>query len=149
MRKVLGSVVLCLVVLFLSSCTISNKETKLTTSKVLEPQPVLKFNDIPIPSGFKAMPLDSYSFENAGLRVAVLKYRGKANADQVVSFYKEQMPIYGWNFLNVVEYGERLLNFERETETCIIRLTPKGNDTEIFISVGPKAQMKKPGKPVK
>ncbi len=150
MKKVLALAFLCSCALMLCSCTTTtSKDTKLTTPKALEPQAILKFNDIPIPSGFKAVPLDSYSFENAGMRVAVLKYKGKANPDQVVSFYKEQMPMYGWNLLNIVEYGERLLNFERESETCIIRLVPKGQGTEIVISVGPKAQLKKPSKPVK
>lgn len=150
MKKFLIFVLLCLCAFILTSCTTtSGKNAKLTTSKALEPQAILKFNDIPVPSGFKPVPLDSYSFENSGIRVAVLKYKGKAEADQIVNFYKEQMPMYNWNLLNVVEYGERLLNFERESETCIIRLVPKGQDVEIVISVGPKAQMKKPNKPVK
>jgi hypothetical protein len=85
------------------------------------------------------------------MRVGLLKYEGKASPDQVVNFYKEQMAMYNWNLLNVVEYGQRLLNFDRETETCIISLTPRGNNSVITITLGPKTQQvpKKAQKPIK
>ncbi len=107
---------------------------------MLEPSGLLKFSDIPIPSGFKSLSLDSYSFESAGIRVGLLKYQGKASPDQVVNFYKEQMTMYNWNLLNVVEYGEKILNFDRESESCIISISGKGNNVIITISLGPKSQ---------
>ena len=117
---------------------------------MLEPQAMLKFADLPVPQGFKLLPEESYSFESGGIRVGVLKYQGKASVDQVVNFYKEQMPMYNWNILNIVEYGERMINLDRENETCIIDLMPKGSSVIITMSLGPKAQAsKKPDKPVK
>ncbi len=126
---------------FLGCATTFNDKSGLPKNEaMLEPSGILKFSDIPIPSGFKSLPLDSYSFESAGVRVGLLKYQGKANSDQVVNFYKEQMVMYNWNLLNVVEYGEKLLNFERESESCIITLSGKGNNVIITISLGPKSQ---------
>ena len=118
---------------------------------LLEPQANLKVSDVPVPSGFKLMTQESYSFEAAGVRVSLLKYQGRANIDQVVSFYREQMAMYNWNLLNVVEYGQRLLNFDREAETCIVSLAPKGSSSVmITISIGPKAkQVKSSSKPIK
>jgi len=52
--------------------------------------------------------------------VGVLKYQGKTNPDQVVNFYKEQMAMYNWNLVNIVEYGQRLMNFERENEPVLL-----------------------------
>ena len=69
-----------------------------------------------------------------------MRYQGKASPDTVVNFYKEQMAMYNWNLLNVIEYGERLLNFDRENETCVVNLSGKGNSVTITISLGPKAQ---------
>jgi len=109
----------------------------------LESQKILKFSDLPIPVGLKPLPQISYSFENAGIRVAVLKYQGKANVDQVINFFKEQMPMYNWNLINIIEYGQRLLNFERENETCIITVQVAGlwnEDALVTISLGPKSQ---------
>lgn len=109
----------------------------------LKPQSILKFSDLPIPAGLKPLPQRSYAFENTGVRVAVLKYQGRANIDQVINFYKEQMPNYNWNLVNITEYGQRLLNFERENETCIITMQVAGfwnEDTLVTISLGPKSQ---------
>lgn len=108
--------------------------------KPLQPQPMFRFSDLPIPAGFKVLPEQSYSFEAAGMRVGILKYKGSAHPAQVVAFYKENMPNHNWELLNAVEYGERLLNFSREKETCIVTITPKGSGSLITISFGPKGQ---------
>lgn len=140
-------------IFFIFGCAgLSKKDGGLSkNSSFLEPSNIFKFSDVPIPIGFKPLPQSSYSFESSGVRVGVLKYQGKANADQVVNFYKEQMPMYNWALLNVIEYGERMINFERENESCIITLEPKGSTVIITVSLGPKSQVlpKKPKQPVK
>lgn len=141
------------VLVILSGCAgPAKKETDISKSQgLLEPSAMLKFSDIPVPVGFNFLPQNSYLFESAGIRVGVLKYQGKANPDQVINFYREQMPMYNWTLLNITEFGERLMNFERERETCIISLLPKGNNISIIVSLGPKAQIqpKKSREPVK
>jgi hypothetical protein len=138
-------------VILISGCaTLFKKDAQTGIPALLEPSMMLKFADVPYPTGFKPLSKDSYTFESQGVRVAVLRYRGKAGADQVVNFYKEQMPMYNWALLNSVEYGERLLNFDRENETCIVSLLPKGSSVTITISIGPKPQIsKRSDKPVK
>jgi len=141
-------------VFILAGCveTVKKEAPKSTsTAGLIEPQSTSKFGDLPIPSGFKLVPVDSYSFENSGIRVGLLKYLGKGDPDQLVNFYKEQMSMYNWRLLNIVEFGERMLNFDREQETCIITLQPKGGkNIQIVIALGPKAQSaKKEGKFVK
>lgn len=129
---------------------VPTKDAPLSNPAMLEPSTMLKFADIPFPTGFKLLSQGSYVFESAGVRVGLLKYQGKANVEQVVNFYKEQMLMYNWNLLNTVEYGERLMNFDREQESCIIGILAKGNNIIITISVGPKSQIsQKVEKPVK
>ncbi len=142
--------------LFLVCAVLGAGITGCATSNLnrLEPQTMLKFSDLPIPAGLKPLPHISYSFENAGVRVAVLKYQGRANIDQVINFYKEQMPMYNWNLINIIEYGQRLLNFERENETCIITVEVAGfwnEEALVTLSVGPKSQglSKKAKEPIK
>lgn len=146
-------VLLVLSTFIISGCALMNKKEISTSPGLLEPQSIVKFSDLPVPAGFKLLAQDSYSFESSGVRVAVLKYRGKAKAEQVISFYKEQMPMYNWNLLNIVEYGERMLNFDNDSETCVIRLTPRGNSVTATVSLGPKPQLpkrpEKGAKPVK
>ena len=111
-----------------------------TSNSRIEPQAILKFTDVPVPVGLKSLPKASYSFESSGVRVGVLRYQGKNNPEQLVNFYKEQMSMYNWNLVNIVEYGQRLMNFERENESCIINLEPKGSSIILTISLGPKSQ---------
>ena len=54
--------------------------------KVLEPQPGDKFTDIPVPSGLKIAAKKSYDFYNGSTRIALLKYTGRKNANDLVSF---------------------------------------------------------------
>lgn len=134
----------CLFISVLTGCTtVSSGKSSLMSepASLLEPQTISKFADVPVPVGFKFLPQDSYAFESADVRVGVLKYQGKADVERVVNFYKEQMAMYNWNLLNVTEYGQRLLNFDRENETCIISLLPKGSSITIIVSMGPKAQI--------
>lgn len=136
---------------FLIGCSTFSDNAKSVDSGMLEPQTSLKFSDVPVPVGLKPLPQASYSFESSGVRVGVLKYQGKADADRIIIFYKEQMSMYNWHLVNIVEYGQRLINFERENETCIITLEPKGNNIILTISLGPKSQTlaKKAKLPVK
>jgi len=127
-------------------------EPKTDTSIPLEPNGVLRFADIPVPSGFKLLAQDSYSFENAGLRVGMLRYQGRSSMEQVANFYKSAMATHNWGLLNSIEYGQQMFNFERENESCIITLTPKGSAILINISLGPistKSAAKKTDKPLK
>jgi len=147
------SAAFCLLATILAGCASlsGNSDAKSANPGMLEPQAILKFSDIPVPVGLKNLPSQSYSFESSGVRVGVLKYQGKNSPDQVVSFYKEQMAMYNWNLVNIVEYGQRLLNFERENESCIITIEPKGSSIILIISLGPKSQIaaKKSKSPVK
>jgi hypothetical protein len=122
---------------FIAGCTTFRASNP---DKVLEPSSVLRFSDIPIPAGFAPMKQQSYSFENAGVRVGLLKYKGRGTLDQVQNFYKEQMPLSKWNLLNISEFGQRILNFERENETCIISIKSElMTGTVISLSLGPKS----------
>lgn len=137
---------------FMGCAGLSQKESSASKSSgLLEPSTTQKFTDIPVPAGFKLLPQDSYAFESSGVRVGVLRYQGRGEADSVINFYREQMPIYNWTLLNIIEYGDRLMNFDRENETCIISLLPKGSSVTLAISFGPKpaSSPKKPEKPVK
>lgn len=120
--------------------------TRGSDTQLVEPQNIFKFNDVPVPAGFKLIPKDSYSFESSGVRVAVLRYRGKGDRELINSFFKEQMAIYKWNLLNMVEYGDTIMNFDKENETCIITLSPKGGTIFASISLGPKSPKSAPKK---
>lgn len=149
-RITLAVLAVCFLAISLAGCTtVGNKNQ--SDNQYLEPKIATRFYDVPVPAGFKLLPKESYSFEADGIRAGVLKYKGRANADMVVNFYKDQMVMNGWDFLNIVEFGQRQLNFDRDTETCVINISSSGRSSTVTISIGPKSRKapRRVDKPVK
>ena len=136
------SLILIVFVLGLSGCVSVQKEPIGVQS--LEPSAALRFSDVPVPAGFKILPKESFVLESGGVRAGILKYTGKADAQSVVLFYRNQMPIYNWALLNVLEYGDHMLNFERENESCVITIKPAGGRAKLVVSLAPKSPLPAP-----
>jgi len=136
-----NSLIIISVLLLSAGCATSGTVTDndIKATKALDVSTALKFVDIPVPSGFKMITAQSFTFENDVLRVGILKYKGRSSGDQVVNFFKNQMPLYNWRFTNMLEYGRRILNFEREDQNCIIVIEPQGMSTFVTITVAPKS----------
>ena len=100
----------------------------------------LRFSDLPVPAGFKLIKDKSFVFQTEQTRVALLKYSGRAKLEDLVEFYREQMLLYNWQLLNVVEYGRSVLNFERAEQSCIVTMEATGMKQIITISVAPKSK---------
>ena len=131
------------ILILLSGCTTMSSGTYgkgSVAEKPLEVSSVLRFNDIPAPYGFKILDHESFAFQNDATRVALLKYVGGTVADRVVLFYKEQMPLYNWNPINIIEYERRVMNFENDSESCIITIEAKGRSSIVTIAISPKSQ---------
>ena len=142
MRKVM-SVFLILSVL-LSGCAtmkgmFKGRSSTAGVSKPPEVSAILKFDDIPVPDGFKFIANQSFAFQTQDLRVGLLKYEGKADPDAIVQFYKEQMPLYNWKVVNLIEYGKRLLNFEKNGQSAVVTIEPRGTKVIITIAVSPRS----------
>ena len=96
-----------------------------------------RFEDLPVPSGFKFLPLNSFISESGKLRVGVLEYYGKSFPYRIVKFYKENMPNYGWRILNIIESKETFLSFEKDSEICIVKFEYTGGKSHLIISISP------------
>lgn len=55
-------------------------------------------------------------------------------------FYKEQMPLYNWQLINLIEYGKKQLNYEKVAQSCIITIDGNKTKSILVISVGPKSE---------
>ena len=131
---------LCIVLSFgICGCVSLSRGSASMEKPPLEVAAMLKFANIPVPAGFNFLTNDSFAFQNDAFRVALLKYTGKGNIEEVVSFYKEQMPLYRWNSVDIVEYGQKTLNFQRPDEACTITIDSKGSKSTITISLAPRS----------
>ncbi len=101
---------------------------------------ILRFDDVPVPAGFKVLEEESFAFQNDVTRVALLKYAGGKSADLVVMFFKEQMPMYNWSPINIIEYDRRILNYEKKSESCIITIESQGRKSVITVAISPKSR---------
>jgi len=153
LKKSYSSFVMSTVCLMLLSACASTPSRGSDPTQVpsLEPAAMLKMQDVPVPAGFVFVPEESYAFQSTNFRAGLLRYKGKGGGDQVIVFFKEQMPMYGWNLVNIVEYERRLLSFEKDQETCIIIVEGKDNRSVITVSIAPKSQAspRKTDKPIK
>lgn len=134
-----------LAMVLLSGCATTRYESnpygKDSSSVVsLEVASMLRFDDVPAPYGFKILESESFAFQNDVTRVALLKYTGGKTADQVVMFYKDQMPMYNWSPINIIEYERRILNYEKNNESCIVTIESRGRKSIITISISPKSR---------
>lgn len=111
--------------------------------KSLAVAPTLRFDDVPVPSGFIPISNESFIFQSESLRAGVLKYSGKSSPEAVMLFYKEQMPLYNWQLINLIEYGKKQLNYEKTGQSCIITIEGSKSKATLIISVGPKSEKAK------
>lgn len=137
-RILIFSFACSLAFIFLGCVSAKKKDVMLAGPKVLEPQPGAKLTDVPVPTGMKLLAKQSYDFENGSTRIALLKYSGKSNTNDIVSFYKEQMAMNGWTLVNLIEYDQRLMNFEKAGENCIINIQPTWHSVLVTVALGPK-----------
>lgn len=149
--RLLGYTIVMLIAMAMAGCATTRERSGDIgeAPKALDVAMALKFEDIPVPTGFRVMTNESFTFQNDILRVGILKYSGRANVEQVVNFYKDQMPLYNWRFLNILEYGRRIMNFDREDQTCIVVIEATSFNVFVTITVAPRASRASTYKPVK
>ncbi len=120
--------------LLLGGClSLSSRELQL---KDLQPQ-VFRFEDIPVPKGFKFFIKDSVITEAGKIRAGTLIFKGKALPSEVTKFYKDNMPQYNWQLLNIIEGKQSLMNFKKKDEICTIRFEWQRTSGLLSISISP------------
>ena len=127
-----------LLIVFLGCASAGPNTRSDGATKELGVASILKFEDVPIPAGFRIVTDQSFSFQNELTRVGILRYAGRANAQRVIQFYKDQMPLYNWQFVNMIEYDRSLLNFEKADQTCTVTVEVGITKTALAIAVAPK-----------
>ncbi|MGA1203441.1 MAG: hypothetical protein ACYTGJ_09250 [Planctomycetota bacterium] len=91
-------------------------------------------DDIPVPRQFTYDEQASWAyleFQNARMpmRSLELVYWGERPVNELVEWYREQMPIHGWSLESEEQVGERRLVFSKDTESAeiLLKRTPDEN----------------------
>lgn len=129
-----------------SGCATPSRRESPSGSEIEKNLPVastLRFNDVPVPAGFVSLPTESFIYQTENVRAGLLRYEGASSAEAVMLFYKEQMPVYNWQSINIIEFDKKQLSFEKPGQSCIVIIDGLKGKTIITISIGPKSEKAK------
>jgi hypothetical protein len=110
---------------------------KVEIPNIFHSTPERPLADVPVPNGFRYKDAGSYIFDR-NYRVARLRYSGTPHMDEVVGFFKEQMPLSRWILVREQGDGPRQLYFQNEIEDMRISVDREGGITSIDIDISPK-----------
>jgi hypothetical protein len=90
----------------------------------LSPRGMPYLTGVPVPAGFSLVERNTEDYESGAQRWARHLYRGTASQDSVRNFYREQMPINGWNRVSDQNIkGTISLRFEKASESCTVQIS--------------------------
>ncbi len=93
----------------------------------LSPRGVPFLDGVPVPAGFQLVDRMTEDYESGAQRMARHVYEGYADPNAVRSFYREQMPLVGWNRVSDQNVkGSIAIRFEKQTEACHITIDRSG-----------------------
>ncbi|MCM8782460.1 MAG: hypothetical protein NC828_05355 [Candidatus Omnitrophica bacterium] len=108
------------------------------TERPLRVAAALRFEDLPVPENFSPLRDQSFVFQDDRARVGLMRYTGRANANQVVTFFKTQMGLYNWDLINIVEHGSITMNFLKSNESCVVTVEPLTTKTVLSVLISPR-----------
>jgi len=91
---------------------------------------------VPIPGGMTKSEEKGVELSIPGFGGAQASYRGKLEPNQVVDFYKKEMPARGWKpSIGVLSQGG-MLTYAKEGKSLIVMIGKSNGDTNMTITVG-------------
>ena len=130
-------------VLVAAGCATTSSNTASEPIRNLTVSTALRFDDVPVPQGFSQLPKESFIFQTESVRAGVVRYAGNASPEAVMQFYKQQMPAFNWSPVNIIEFGQKQLSFEKPGQTCVVVVEGTRSKSTITISIGPKSEKPK------
>jgi hypothetical protein len=91
---------------------------------------------VPIPGGMTKSEEKGVELSIPGFGGAQASYRGKLEPNQVVDFYKKEMPARGWKpSIGVLSQGG-MLTYAKEGKSLIVMVGKSNGDTNMTITAG-------------
>jgi len=120
-------------------------EAALVRETVVEEVPLSdtksRFSDVPVPAKFQMDRSKSFIYEAGQVKAGFLIYEGNASLEEIISFYKTEMPAFQWKLMSTFESTDVALYFEKPGWSCRIQAqSAKFQKTKLVISLGPKSK---------
>ena len=114
------------------------KKAKTTNIKAKEVPEKYRISDLPVPDNYRFDEDKSFIFETETLRTGILVYNGGRKISEVIEFYKEEMPKYGWSLINIFQHKNATMLYEKEDWICEIRLEGSWSSNKLYLTIAPK-----------
>ena len=116
----------------------ADTSTDASGKAVVQPVRVIEeFGDIPIPPRLKRNDEQSFVYEAPGVVIGVVIYEGFFKGRSIAQFFRNEMPNYGWRFLNAFSDRRYVLSYLKDNRSCQISIEEGTFGTRVVIKVGP------------
>lgn len=130
--------------LMLQACSTTQTSTSSNTTGIASETGISStlttdFEDIPIPSELKKDLDRSFVYETSSIKTAVIYYDsfpGYLDHSSLVTYFKNNMTAHGWKLIDLYNYKEANLSFEKGNRRCHITIFDKFLQTKVIIKVG-------------
>ncbi|MBF0281236.1 MAG: hypothetical protein HQM07_01515 [Zetaproteobacteria bacterium] len=101
-----------------------------------------EFDDIPVPAELRRDEDMSFVYETTGVSLGVVTYTGFYKPKGIAAFYRNEMPLNAWKFINAfTDSGRYYLSYVKDTRSCIITVEETTMSTKLVIKIGPTTSL--------
>ncbi len=99
--------------------------------------PLRDIEDIPVPSMMKLDKSNTFIFEAKGIKVGILKYKGRVDSFSLAEAIKNNLVNEKWRLVNALTYKNTInINFVKNDRTCNVFIEEGFFNTLLEIRVG-------------
>ncbi|MDI6787598.1 MAG: hypothetical protein QME51_04435 [Planctomycetota bacterium] len=138
-RMSVGAIMLSgLLIMTFSSCTLIRKISP-PPKKLVETSSIKNYQapDVPVPANFELQTSKSYAYITSIVRTVGLNYIGSARTEDLLDFYRRQMPQSDWRERMTLSIdSKQAIAFQKNYERCEIIITQKSSgETYLLIKI--------------
>ena len=142
---IIGTILLSgLLVMGISSCRILSKKSSQSNAGkpikgIIDTPSVKNYQapDVPVPANFDYRPDKSWAYVTGSVRTTSIKYIGSARTEDLLEFYRKQMPQSGWmEKMTLGDKKEIAVGFQKNYEQCKITINQAPSETHLTVELG-------------
>ena len=142
---IIGTILLSsLLVMGISSCRLlSNKSSQPNAAQpikgIIDTPSVKNYQapDVPVPANFDYRADKSWAYVTGSVRTVSIKYIGSARTEDLLEFYRKQMPQSGWmEKMTLGVDSKKAVGFQKNYEQCRIIIDQKPSETHLTVELG-------------
>jgi hypothetical protein len=142
---IIGAILMSgLLVMGVSSCRLLSKKPAQPAAKqpikgIIETPAIKNYQapDVPVPANFEYQADKSWAYVTGVVRTTAINYLGSARTEDLLEFYRKQMPQSGWiERMTLGIDSKKAIGFQKNFERCKITIEQKSANTILVIELG-------------